>query len=115
MNISYALPLYKGNMNKYFYLVLLLSFMFSCKERTRNVVGMQQHNQAKKYDYCFTKESGVFVYSCVDKREDLTNLDGTDPCLSPDGTQIAFTEYGALDHERRIGLFDLDTKQILIL
>lgn len=76
------------------------------------------HNPAKeikKYDYCYSNRSGVFVVSKTDKQDVRIKVNGSDVSLSPDGTELAYSDYGAPNQERRIGLMNLGTKQITIL
>ena len=42
-------------------------------------------------------------------------VNGTDACLSPDGTRIAYTDIGAPDRSRRIGVFDLEAGKVTLM
>jgi hypothetical protein len=69
----------------------------------------------KAYDYCYSNHSGLFVRNAGDTAGVHLTLSATDVKLSPDGTQLAYTDQNSPDHERRIGLMDLTTLQTTIL
>lgn len=65
-----------------------------------------QSAQKKGYDYCYANSHGLYVGNYGHDPVHVY-VNGTDACLSPDGTRIAYTDLGAQDHVRRIGVFDL--------
>src|ERR1700744_6493854 len=71
-------------------------------------------HKKKGYDYCYSNGHGVYV---ANYGHDPVHVyvNGTDACLSPDGTRIAYTDQGAADHSRRIGVFDLEAGKVTIL
>lgn len=73
-----------------------------------------QSAQKKGYDYCYGNSHGLYVgnygYDPVH-----VYVNGTDACLSPDGTLIAYTDMGAPDHVRRIGVFDLEAGKVKLM
>jgi TolB protein len=72
------------------------------------------YGQGKSYDYCYTNGKGICVYSIADKMEHLIVKKGSDPCISPDGTKVAYTTYSTTG-DRTIAVIDLNTKQKTIL
>jgi len=69
------------------------------------------YSQSKSYDYCYVNKKGICVYSLMDKKEYLVVKKGTDPCISPDGTKVAYTSMlNGID--RVINVIDLNTKKI---
>lgn len=69
--------------------------------------------QVKSYDYAYEKKKGICVYSIAGKTEVLVTQ-GHDPCISPDGTKLAYTVYSK-NGNRTIGIIDLTTKQKSLL
>ena len=67
--------------------------------------GCQLMSREKKgFDYCYTGSHGLFVAKYGSGEPQHVYINGIDPMLSPDGTCIAYTDYGAPDHERRIAV-----------
>ncbi|MFB9843176.1 TolB family protein [Mucilaginibacter ginsenosidivorans] len=69
--------------------------------------------QVRSYDYAYEKKKGICVYSLAGKMEVLVTR-GHDPCISPDGTKLAYTVYSK-SGDRTIGVIDLNTKQKTLL
>lgn len=72
------------------------------------------YSQPKAYDYCYTNSKGTCVYSVADKKEIVVVRGVSDPCLSPDGTKLAYT-YNTQDGGRGIKVIDINTKKKTIL
>lgn len=74
------------------------------------------YGQTKSYDYCYSNTKGICVYSVADKKELLivSSNKGTDPCISPDGTKLAYT-VNYPNGDRNIAIIDLTTKQKTVL
>ena len=70
-------------------------------------------SKKKVFDYCYVNSKGLYA---VAYGKDPTRIfvNGTDPRLSPDGRKIAYTDIGR-NHERRIGVFDLEAGKVNIL
>jgi len=68
----------------------------------------------RSYDYCYATAHGLYVgnYGHDPVR---VYVNGTDACLSPDGTRIAYTDLGAADRVRRIGVFDLEAGKVTLM
>lgn len=69
--------------------------------------------QVRSFDYAYEKKKGICVYSVADKKETLVTQ-GHDPCISPDGTKLAYTVYSK-NGNRTIGIIDLNTRQKTVL
>lgn len=91
---------------KNYYLFLLTLFPAACHHPVKEV---------KAYDYCYSNDRGVFLFSIADKQETRLNLEGNDVRLSPNGARVAYTYVGAPDHERRVAMMDLGDKKTTIL
>ena len=87
---------------RYFYTLLVLA-----------VCGCQQSHK-KGYDYCFSSAHGLYVGNYGHDPVHVY-VNGTDASLSPDGTRIAYTDLGASDRSRRIGVFDLDAGKVTLM
>ena len=69
----------------------------------------------KSYDYCYTRNKTIYVYSLAEKKEYPVPLPySTDPSLSPDGKKVAYTAYDAKG-ERTVMTIDLNTKRKTLL
>ncbi|HEY4108795.1 hypothetical protein [Puia sp.] len=68
----------------------------------------------KVFDYCYVNSKGLYAVA-YGKEPTRIFVNGTDPRLSPDGRKIAYTDVGGKDHERRIGVFDLEAGKVTIL
>ncbi|GGB17858.1 hypothetical protein GCM10011511_47060 [Puia dinghuensis] len=66
------------------------------------------------FDYCYATSKGVYV-GRYGKTPTRVYINGTDPCLSPDGEKIAYTDAGAPDRQRRIAVFDLEAGKVNFL
>lgn len=73
-----------------------------------------QSAQKKGYDYCYVNSHGLYVGNYGHDPVHVY-VNGTDACLSPDGTRIAYTDMGAPDHVRRIGVFDLEAGKVKLM
>jgi len=73
-----------------------------------------QSAQMKGYDYCYATAHGLYVGNYGHDPVHVY-VNGTDACLSPDGTRIAYTDMGAADHVRRIGVFDLEAGKVTLM
>ncbi len=69
--------------------------------------------EIKSFDYCYSRDGGIYVYSPVNKKTEL-EIKQTDPYLSPDGTKLAYTVNSA-NGDRQIEVMDLFTKQKTLL
>ena len=88
-----------------FYFAFILTLFMGCK-----------HSPARKvYDYCYSNKKGTYVATAGNPSGVRIKLSITDVKLSPDGTHLAYTDYSAPDHERRIGMMDLTTQKSVIL
>jgi Tol biopolymer transport system component len=67
----------------------------------------------KSFDYCYSNNKGIYVYSIAEKKEYPVTKNGTDPCISPDGTKVAFTTTSPKG-ERHIAVIDLATMKTTI-
>src|ERR1700761_5189248 len=77
--------------------------------------GCQLFSHSKKgYDYCYANGHGLYVGQYGHDPVHVY-VNGTDARLSPDGYSIAYTDVGASDHGRRIGIFDLDAGRVRLL
>ena len=92
---------------KHIYILLLLLpvFLFSCRFLSSGKKG---------YDYCYNNGHGWYVAK-YGKDPVHVYVNGNGASLSPDGTCIAYTDEGAPDRIRRIGVFDLDAGKVVIL
>ena len=70
--------------------------------------------QKKSYDYCYANGHGLYVGNYGHDPVHVY-VNGTDAHLSPDGTRIAYTDMGAPDHARRIGVFDLEAGKVTLM
>ena len=68
----------------------------------------------KSYDYCYATGHGLYVGNYGHDPVHVY-VNGPDACLSPDGGQIAYTDMGAPDRMRRIGIFDLEAGKVRLL
>jgi len=71
-------------------------------------------NKKKVFDYCYVNSKGLYAVA-YGKEPTRIFVNGTDPRLSPDGRKIAYTDVGGKNHERRIGVFDLEAGKVTIL
>lgn len=78
------------------------------------VVSSCQSSGKKSYDYCYASAHGLYVGN-YGKDPVHVYVNGTDACLSPDGTKIAYTDLGAPDRVRRIGVFDLEAGKVTLM
>ena len=85
---------------------ILLLFLIVCVSKV--------YGQSKSYDYCYSNAKGTCVYSVADKREMEVVRGVSDPCLSPDGTKLAYTA-NTKDGGRIIKVIDINTKVKTIL
>jgi Tol biopolymer transport system component len=69
----------------------------------------------KTFDYCFSKNDSYFVKNVGDTGAITVKLSVTDVKLSPDGTNLAYTDQNSPDKVRRIGMMDLTTQKTSIL
>lgn len=60
----------------------------------------------KPYDYCYAVGDSVFL--CSVTGENRIPVPGTDACLSPAGTRLAYTDTTAPDGQRRIAIIRLN-------
>ena len=88
---------------RYVYVTLLALAVCGC-----------QSSRKKNYDYCYATGHGLYVGNYGHDPVHVY-VNGTDACLSPDGTQIAYTDMGAPDHVRRIGIFDLEAGKVTLM
>jgi TolB protein len=74
------------------------------------------YGQNKSFDYCYTNSKGICVYSVADKAEYLvvSPNKGSDPCISPDGTKLAYTA-NLPNGDRNIAVIDLTTNHKKVL
>lgn len=72
------------------------------------------YGQSKSYDYCYINAKGICVYTIADKKEYLVVKKGSDPCISPDGTKVAYTS-NLNGVDRVIHVIDVNTKKETIL
>jgi TolB protein len=78
-------------------------------------IGCQHFSKPRQgYDYCYAAGRGLYIgrYGHEPVR---VFVNGTDARLSPDGTCIAYTDAGAPDHQRRIGVLDLEAGKVTLL
>ncbi|HWB92281.1 MAG TPA: hypothetical protein VG605_10525 [Puia sp.] len=73
-----------------------------------------QPSYKKSYDYCYANGHGLYVGNYGHEPVHVY-VNGTDACLSPDGTRIAYTDLGAADRARRIGVFDLEAGKVTLM
>ena len=73
------------------------------------ICASQLFAQPKSYDYAYINQRGICVYSNADKKEYFILKDGADPCISPDGTKLAYT-VNLKNGNRAIAVIDLNTK-----
>jgi len=79
------------------------------------LVGCNVFSSKKKvFDYAYVNGKGLYA-AAYGKEPTRIFINGTDPRLSPDGRKIAYTDIGGKDHERRIGVFDLEAGKVTIL
>ncbi|MBS1564321.1 MAG: PD40 domain-containing protein [Bacteroidetes bacterium] len=98
----------------YFPLIALL--LAGCGQHKQTPQAVKPNNPpVKAYDYCYRSDNGIFLYSLADKQETRLLLNGNDVRLSPEGTHIAYTDAGAPDLERRIGMMDLADKKLIVM
>jgi TolB protein len=71
--------------------------------------------EKKGFDYCYATGRGLYVANYGHGDPQRVYINGTDPALSPDGASIAYTDYGAPDHERRIAVLDLEAGKVTVL
>jgi len=90
---------------KHMYILLLLLPVFSCRFLSSGKKG---------YDYCYNNGHGWYVARYGNDPVHVY-VNGNGASLSPDGTRIAYTDEGAPDHVRRIGVFDLEAGKVSIL
>jgi TolB protein len=90
---------------KYIYFLLFVVLGTGCR--------LFSH-QKKGYDYCYTNSHGLYVAN-YGHEPVRVYVNGNDGSLSPDGTLIAYTDLGAPDHHRRIGIFDLEAGKVSLL
>lgn len=64
---------------------------------------------SNSYDYCFVRDSKIYVYSIPNKKEVLIPIDGNNPNLSPNGQEITFVS------SKGICVYNLLTKKNRIL
>ena len=88
---------------RYVYVTLLALAVCGC-----------QPSSKKNYDYCYATGHGLYVGNYGHDPVHVY-VNGTDACLSPDGTRIAYTDLGAPDHVRRIGIFDLEGGKVTLM
>ncbi|MBS1527751.1 MAG: PD40 domain-containing protein [Bacteroidetes bacterium] len=71
--------------------------------------------QNKSYDYCYSGNKGIYVYSIADQKAYpiLRGVSATDLCISPDGMKVAYTVNSK--DGRNIGVIDLNSKQKTVL
>jgi len=89
---------------KYFYFLALALFFSAC--------GLLS-GKKKCFDYCYVNGKGLYAVA-YGKEPTRIFVNGSDPRLSPDGRQIAYTDVGARDGQRRIGVFDLEAGKVTI-
>ncbi|HEY6900581.1 MAG TPA: hypothetical protein VI233_08060 [Puia sp.] len=89
-------------MKTYYCAVAVLMIMVSCNGRT--VTG-EDAVAGKPYDYCYATGDSVFLYSKTGAKR--IPVHGTDACLSPAGTRLAYTDSTAPDGDRRIAILNL--------
>ncbi len=70
--------------------------------------------QKRSYDYCYANAHGLYVGNYGHDPVHVY-VNGTDASLSPDGTRIAYTDMGAPDHARRIGVLDLEAGKVILM
>ena len=68
----------------------------------------------KCFDYAYVNGKGFYAVS-YGKEPTRIFVNGTDPRLSPDGRQIAYTDVGVRDHERRVAVLDLEAGQVRMM
>jgi Tol biopolymer transport system component len=73
------------------------------------IIAFPALSQSKSFDYAYTSQKGICVYSIIEKQEYLIAKNGHDPCISPDGQKLAYTLYGD-GGSRFIQIIDLNTK-----
>jgi TolB protein len=73
-----------------------------------------QSSRKKSYDYCYATGHGLYVGNYGHDPVHVY-VNGTDACLCPDGTEIAYTDMGAPDRVRRIGIFDLEAGKVRLM
>ena len=78
------------------------------------IYASQAYPQAGCYNYCYTNSKGTCVYSVANKKEYVVLQEVSDPCLSPDGTKIAYTA-NLKDGSRILKVITLATKKKAIL
>ena len=74
---------------------------------------LSSQKKKKGYDYCYANAHGLYVAKYGHEPVRVF-VNGSDASLSPDGTKIAYTDQGAADHGRRIGVFDLEAGRVSI-
>jgi Tol biopolymer transport system component len=62
------------------------------------------------FDYCYENKKGICVYSILEKREVTIPVVGSYPCISPNGTEVTFTE-DKNEGGRNICVYNLVTKR----
>lgn len=72
-----------------------------------NIFGQTKGTSA--FDFAYQKEGKIYVYSDSTKTSSLAT-EGTNPCISPDGRQVAYTWYPERD-VRQVFLVDLQTRK----
>jgi Tol biopolymer transport system component len=66
------------------------------------------------FDYCYENKKGIYVYSISEKREIKISVVGSYPYISPDGTEVTFTE-STKEGGRNICVFNLATRRKKVL
>src|SRR5580700_9771685 len=79
-----------------------------------SICSFNTFGQVRSYDYAYSNTKGICVYSAANKQEVLAAKHGDNPCISPDGTKLAYTVLSK-NGDRTIGVIDLATKQKMLL
>jgi len=72
------------------------------------------YGQSKSFDYAYMNKKGICVYSIAEKKEYPIGKGGQNPCISPDGKKLAYTDFDKKGG-RFISIIDLNTKKVIIL
>jgi Tol biopolymer transport system component len=97
-----------------FFTTTVSTVFYSCTSQTATenngekiIVAATQTTAA--FDYAYEKDGKIYAYNESSKTDTLI-IDGMNPCISPSGQQIAFTE-SPNNNDRQISIIDLQTKK----
>ena len=92
----------------FLFLPIVILFFVSCgKEEKKEVTEEVKKTDKIFYDIAFSRDEKIIVMK-MDKSLIDSSLNGSDPCLSPDGKKIAYTNYEGKN--RKVVIYDFNTK-----